>query len=42
LPASGWEMMAKVLLLLISSANEPLAMILKLSSSTTIVSACAL
>jgi hypothetical protein len=27
LPASGWEMMAKVLLLLISSANEPLGMI---------------
>jgi hypothetical protein len=27
LPASGWEMMAKVLLLLISSASEPLDMI---------------
>jgi hypothetical protein len=35
-------MIAKVLLLLISSANEPLAMILNVPLQATIVRACAL
>src|ERR1700742_4063533 len=34
LPASGWEMMAKVRLLRISSANEPLDMIQRIPLQT--------